>query len=64
VADFCTAVLRSESGGNPVLSTLQNVFLLPHIGSATEETRDAMGCRALDNLEGFSAGKEPSDRVA
>jgi lactate dehydrogenase-like 2-hydroxyacid dehydrogenase len=30
---------------------LQNVALLPHLGSATEETRDAMGHRALDNLD-------------
>jgi lactate dehydrogenase-like 2-hydroxyacid dehydrogenase len=30
---------------------LQNVALLPHLGSATEETRDAMGRRALENLD-------------
>ena len=42
---------------------LENVFLLPHIGSATEETRDAMGFRALDNLDAIFAGKEPKDRV-
>jgi lactate dehydrogenase-like 2-hydroxyacid dehydrogenase len=30
---------------------LENVALLPHLGSATEETRDAMGHRALDNLD-------------
>jgi lactate dehydrogenase-like 2-hydroxyacid dehydrogenase len=30
---------------------LQNVALLPHLGSATEETRDAMGHRALENLD-------------
>ncbi|MBL6958785.1 MAG: D-glycerate dehydrogenase, partial [Rhodospirillales bacterium] len=43
---------------------LSNVFLLPHIGSATRETRDAMGFRALANLEAFFAGQEPGDRVA
>lgn len=43
---------------------LKNVFLLPHIGSATEDTREAMGYRALDNLDAFFAGKEPKDRVA
>lgn len=43
---------------------LPNVFLLPHIGSATRETRDAMGFRALDNLDAFFAGKPPRDRVA
>ena len=57
-------VFRNEPGGNPALAALPNVFLLPHIGSATEETRDAMGFRALDNLDAFFAGKEPGDRVA
>lgn len=57
-------VFRVEPGGNPQLSALPNVFLLPHIGSATEETRDAMGFRALDNLDAFFAGTPPQDRVA
>lgn len=43
---------------------LTNTFLMPHIGSATRETRDAMGFRALDNLDAIFAGKEPHDRVA
>jgi len=43
---------------------LRNVFLMPHIGSATKETREAMGFRALDNLDAFFAGREPGDRVA
>lgn len=43
---------------------LPNTFLLPHIGSATRETRDAMGFRALDNLDAFFAGRAPRDRVA
>lgn len=57
-------VFQVEPGGNPALAALPNVFLLPHIGSATEETRDAMGFRALDNLDAFFAGVEPGDRVA
>ncbi|WGV15982.1 2-hydroxyacid dehydrogenase [Fuscovulum ytuae] len=57
-------VFQTEPGGNPDLSRLPNVFLLPHIGSATEETRDAMGFRALDNLDAFFGGQEPQDRVA
>ena len=57
-------VFQTEPGGNPTLSALPNVFLLPHIGSATEQTRDAMGFRALDNLDAFFAGKPPGDRVA
>ncbi|MBK5102937.1 MAG: D-glycerate dehydrogenase [Burkholderiales bacterium] len=43
---------------------LPNVFLMPHIGSATKETRVAMGMRALDNLDAVFSGKEPRDRVA
>ena len=49
---------------HPEYRTLDNVFLLPHIGSATQETRDAMGFRALDNLDAVFAGREPGDRVA
>ena len=43
---------------------LDNSFLLPHIGSATEQTRDAMGFRAIDNLVAIFNGNEPVDRVA
>ena len=49
---------------HPGYRDLQNVFLLPHIGSATRETRNAMGFRALDNLDAIFAGREPGDRVA
>jgi len=49
---------------HPGYRALENVFLLPHIGSATRETRDGMGFRALDNLDAIFAGKEPKDRVA
>lgn len=49
---------------HPAYRTLPNVFALPHIGSATAETRDAMGFRALDNLDAIFAGREPRDRVA
>lgn len=49
---------------HPGYRDLENVFLLPHIGSATHQTRDAMGYRALDNLDAFFAGNEPNDRVA
>jgi lactate dehydrogenase-like 2-hydroxyacid dehydrogenase len=43
---------------------LDNVFLLPHIGSATHETRKAMGFRAIANLAAIFDGEEPADRVA
>ena len=49
---------------HPGYRQLDNVFLLPHIGSATEETRDAMGYRAIDNLIAIFNGGEPGDRVA
>lgn len=46
------------------LLTMDNVVMLPHLGSATTETRVAMGLRSLENAEAFFAGKEPRDRVA
>ncbi len=49
---------------HPGYRQLDNVFLLPHIGSATEETRNAMGYRAIDNLIAIFDGIEPGDRVA
>jgi len=57
-------VYQTEPGGNPALTELETIFMLPHIGSATFDTRNAMGFRALDNLDAFFAGKEPGDRVA
>lgn len=57
-------VFNDEPNPDPRYLEQENVFLLPHIGSATAETRDAMGFRALDNLDAFFAGREPGDRVA
>jgi len=57
-------VYRNEPNIRPEFSELDNVFLLPHVGSATHETRDGMGFRALDNLDAFFAGRAPRDRVA
>ena len=51
----------TEPGGNPRFAAHENIFMLPHIGSATVHTRDAMGFRALDNLDAFFAGKRPND---
>ncbi|MBZ8118616.1 D-glycerate dehydrogenase [Roseovarius sp. LXJ103] len=50
-----------EPGGNPAFAAHDTIFMLPHIGSATRTTRDAMGFRALDNLDAFFAGKTPGD---
>jgi lactate dehydrogenase-like 2-hydroxyacid dehydrogenase len=46
------------------LLAMERVVLLPHLGSATSETRVAMGRRALENLRAFFAGLPPRDRVA
>lgn len=42
----------------------EQVMLLPHLGSATRETREAMGFRAIANLEAFFRGQAVPDRVA
>ena len=57
-------VFEREPAVTPDLLTMENVVLLPHLGSATRETRTAMGLRALDNLKAFFAGAPPRDRVA
>ncbi len=57
-------VFNNEPNIDPRYRELDNTFLLPHIGSATRETRDAMGFRALDNLDAIIAGNEPRDRLA
>ena len=57
-------VYNDEPNIHPEYRQLPNVFLMPHIGSATKETRDAMGFRALDNLDAIFAEREPRDRVA
>jgi lactate dehydrogenase-like 2-hydroxyacid dehydrogenase len=56
-------VFNNEPNIDPRYKELENTFLLPHIGSATRETRDAMGFRALDNLDAIIAGTEPRDRL-
>lgn len=50
-------VFDGEPNIHPGYRTLENVFMLPHLGSATHETRDAMGFCCLDNLDAFFAGK-------
>jgi len=48
----------------PELRACENAVLLPHLGSATLETREAMGFRVLENLQDFFEGRSPRDRVA
>ena len=45
------------------LTNLTNVFLLPHLGSATEETREAMGMRVFKNILSYFNDENPLDRV-
>ncbi len=49
-------VFEDEPNVPQALLTLPQVILTPHIGSATTETREAMGRLMLDNLEAFFAG--------
>lgn len=57
-------VYDGEPAVNPAYLTLENVVLLPHLGSATTRTRDAMGFLALDGITALLAGGSPSNRVA
>jgi lactate dehydrogenase-like 2-hydroxyacid dehydrogenase len=57
-------VFRSEPALDPRYRSLPNTFLLPHMGSATIETREAMGFRALDNVDAVLSGRPAPDRVA
>jgi lactate dehydrogenase-like 2-hydroxyacid dehydrogenase len=49
-------VFEGEPKLNPEYISLKNTFLLPHIGSATIETRTAMGMLALDNVDAVLKG--------
>lgn len=57
-------VFDGEPRLHPTYRELANTFLLPHLGSAARETREAMGFRALDNLDAFFTGGAPPDRIA
>ena len=54
-------VFREEPGYDRRFAALPNVFLTPHIGSGSVETRNAMGFRALDNIAAVLSGGEPID---
>jgi glyoxylate reductase len=57
-------VFEGEPAIHPGYRELDNVFLMPHMGSGTIEARNAMGFKCLDNLDAHFAGREPPDRVA
>jgi len=56
-------VYENEPVIHPDLLKCENAVLLPHIGSATVETREAMGMRALENLVAFFENGRPMDLV-
>jgi len=57
-------VYEREPAIHPDLLKLENVLLLPHIGSATTETRTAMAELAVDNVIAVLAGRPPITPVA
>ena len=57
-------VYAAEPHVHPDLLALPNIVLLPHLGSATIETRTAMGLKVADNLDRFFADEPVLDRVA
>jgi lactate dehydrogenase-like 2-hydroxyacid dehydrogenase len=57
-------VYEAEPHVPEALRAMDNVVLLPHLGSATEETRTAMGMKVVDNITAYFEGREPPDRVA
>jgi lactate dehydrogenase-like 2-hydroxyacid dehydrogenase len=56
-------VFEGEPNVQEEFLNMENVVLFPHLGSATLETRVAMGMRAIDNVQAFFEGKDPPDRV-
>ena len=57
-------VFDGEPQVNPKFMEFRKLVMLPHLGSATRETREAMGFRVIDNLTDFFEGREPRDRVS
>ena len=56
-------VYNGEPKIHPEYLKLDNIFLLPHLGSATKRTRWDMGYRATENLENFFKSGNPKDKV-
>ena len=63
IAGAALDVFEAEPKVTEALLSMDNVVLLPHLGSATRETRVAMGMRVVDNLKAFFAGEMPRDKV-
>lgn len=57
-------VFANEPDIDPRYRALDNVFLSPHIGSATRETRDAMGWLLINGLDALHQGRRPDNLLA
>ncbi|HEY9222561.1 MAG TPA: D-glycerate dehydrogenase [Variovorax sp.] len=57
-------VFANEPHVHPGYRTLDNVFLSPHIGSATHETRDAMGWLLIHGVEALARGETPDNLLS
>jgi lactate dehydrogenase-like 2-hydroxyacid dehydrogenase len=64
IAGAALDVFDGEPRVNPLLLDREDVFLLPHLGSATMESRVAMGRRAIANIDAFVAQRPLPDRIA
>jgi len=56
-------VYENEPKINPKMTELDNVVLLPHLGSATYEGRQAMGDKVITNIVSFAAGRPSADLI-
>jgi glyoxylate reductase len=56
-------VFAGEPEIDPRYRTLSNIFMSPHMGSATHETRDLMGMMLLDGLAAIQNGTRPSNQL-
>lgn len=56
-------VFNNEPNLDPRYRSVENAFLLPHLGSATLRTRTDMSLRALANLTAFFSGRTPPDQL-
>jgi glyoxylate reductase len=56
-------VFEREPRPNPKLMAAPNIVLLPHMASATIESRVEMGDRVIRNIKMFADGHKPQDRI-
>jgi len=63
IAGAALDVFQNEPKVNPKLLELDNIVLMPHLGSATEEARNEMGQKVVINIKTFVDGHRPPDRV-